>query len=270
MSELILFFYRYHEREGIVPVDSFVHPNWTQENLNEVNYYIHGILQNFIQEPLNDFVYVENKTTFDPEEEEGYGYVYAEQLADNHIKLSGDTYEAAVEIVKYFLYSKIWLYDVLYDEKFTFTGYSEADIPLTRPTPVYDVPEDSRYTLGEVLVSPNNKKLTYAGVLHDPVIKEVSNGALQVNSKRLESYLGNSVLVGLNNNDYVREVDVKEFIASETINVFPLPLIAKSYVLKGSKWFAQVDELPKIEAYGKTQKEAKENLAVKALFERKK
>lgn len=266
MHTAVLFFFRYRDREGILPVNTYVYEENAAAYLDEVHFYLLDILQKFIKEPLDGTFWLEEKESFDPEEMESYGYVYSELKADDEIQLPADPYEAARLIAVGLIASDSWEDEVKENDRFTFTGYTVDDIPSVGPELEYDAPVDSRYTVGESLISKRGTVLVYAGVLHDAIRPQLKDYTQQVNSKGHESDAGTKVLIGVDNKDFIREQDMIDFTDSSEIEVHPLPLIAVRDLPKGYQWFALHPQHPKVEGYGKTQAEAKKSLALKALL----
>jgi hypothetical protein len=267
MSTAILYFFRYNDREGILPVNTYVSTQNAHNHLEEIQLYLTDILKKFVKEKIVDsFFWIEDKTGFNPDETEGYGYVYDEQVADDNLQLPDDAYQAAVFIAKNLVSSKVWKQEIEEDTKYTLTGYSVNDIPDVGPGLNYDVPVDPRYNLGDVLVGKNGKTLTYAGAHHNPLRPYTSKQSEIVNTKGQPSYYGQKVLVGVECNDYVKEEAILDYLKNGNIEVYPLPSVATRNLAKGMKWFARDAVNTNLEGYGKTQKEAKNQLAIKVAF----
>lgn len=81
MSTFILMYFMYHDREGILPLNSFNTKTAPGPDFaDKVNFHLSELLAPFFMEEIPDsFFWIQPAEQFDPEEEEGYGYVYSEQ-----------------------------------------------------------------------------------------------------------------------------------------------------------------------------------------------
>lgn len=255
MSTAVLFYLRYHDREGIVPVDTFVYPSTTPSNyLQLVNWYLNKTLQKFVER--TNF-WVTDKKEYRPNADEGYGRVYAEQQANNRTALSTNPYKAAVTIITTLLKSETWEWDVVLNSDYTVTGYTMEDIPTEPPVIAVEPPVDNRYVAGDVVVNrKDGSRYTYTGVLHDPFNEHLDEQS-EINRK------DNTVRIGVNNKNWVKETDLVDFMRNRKFALHPMPKIAER-VTRNKKWFALTSD-SKEEGYGRTQKEAKELLALKIM-----
>lgn len=261
MSTFILMHFMYHDREGILPVNTFATETAPgPEFANEVNFHVGNILQKFFVEPLPAaFFWIEAIESFQPEEEEGYGYVYAEQRKNDSLPISYNPYDAAVSIVDYILAYAIQQEELVDTDVYTFTDYTFSDIPASPAVAVNEtIPTDPRFVKGETVVDRYGRKFNYRGVTHSPLNPKVGETHAEAD------YRNKNVKIGIKNKDYVAEKAILNFLATNDIPVHPLPSIAKRHLAKGTKWFALSSDGKK-EGYGKTQKEAKEQLAFASL-----
>lgn len=120
------------------------------------------------------------------------------------------------------------------------------------------VPVDPRFIKGETVVNIYGNRFTYRGALHYPLNPKAGETHAEAD------YRNKNVKIGIKNKDYVAEKAILNFLATTDIPVYPLPSIAKHHLAKGTKWFTLSPDGKK-EGYGKTQKEAKEQLAFASL-----
>lgn len=251
----------YHDREGILPINTFTTDTAPgSEFSDKVNFHVDNIIQKFFVKPLPDsFFWIQPVEQFDPEEEEGYGYVYAEQLKNDSRPISTDPYKAAVSLVDYILDYAIRQQELVDTDTYMLTNYTFSDIPDSPDVPIETgVPIDPRFTLGETVVDRYGRKFKYRGVTHYPLNPKNSETRSEIN------LTNKTVTIGIKNKEYVKEEAITNFLANTKIPVYPLPSIAKRHLAKGMKWFTVSDDGKK-EGYGKTQKEAKEQLAFASL-----
>lgn len=270
MAQLVLFQYLRHDREGILPVDTFSIPGRATAGnagvLDDINGHLEDILSRFVEEPLEVGNYwVGPKDEFDPEEYAGYGVMYAVQQNDSRLALPKNPYQAAVELVKYILHSESWEENVTMSDIYTVTEYAESDIPATEPEPAkLPALTDPRYQNGDILVSSaGDSGVAYAGVLVRPRIDPLTDESWEWVDARTR----NAIYVGLGDRSFVKLSDLNEFPMND-VKVHPLPSAAVRHVKKGIRWFALHREFKKLEGYGTTQKAAKRDLALKILLHR--
>jgi hypothetical protein len=251
-----LFFLAHMDQEGIVPINTFVYED---DRLKKIHFYVDDILQKFFKEKLENVLWLEDDSNFDPDEKEHYGYVYDERNADDKIELPSDEYEAAKVLVKaLFDHSAGEMF--LDKDGFTRTEFTVADIPEV-PAPIdTDEPVDERFTVGEKVVDRVGRVFKYKGVLFDPLLPQQSEMSVTSNK---------DVYIGVDNDDYVRQTALDELWEVTEFEVYPLPLFASRYLSKDKKWFARASNINQHEGYGRTQEEAKNELMVKFLFGQK-
>lgn len=263
MPDVVLFFFDSLEDEGIIPVSTFVYPDVVQNDyLEKANFFLDNMIQKLIVEDLPEpKAWIKDIDNMDFEEEDWHGYLYAELQDDAKISLPANAYHAAKIIATTLVESDTWGIFVAQDSKYTLSPTTLADLPEDEPV-LPATPVDPRFEIGQILVNARGKRFKYMGVLWNPDNKRVTKRA----QEDLWAPKLPTVLVGLNNTDYVTETQRDNWVADNTIEIYPLPLFAVNYLPKGSAWFTRVASSPKIEGYGKTEQEAKEDLAVKVLF----
>ena len=256
MSTFILMHFMHHDREGILPVNTFVTETAPSSDfLKLVNYHVETILQKFFTDPLPDaFFWVAPIEEFDPEEEEAYGYVFAEQDKNDLTPISADPYTAAVSIINYIITYAISQRDLVDTYTYPLTDYKVSDIPVNAPVIEDTEPVDPRFVHGEKVVDKWGRRFTYRGILHDPLYpKQTATSAdMDFNNK--------NVRIGVENREYVSEKAILDFIATNKIPIYPVPPRFQRHLAKGTKWFALSADGKK-ESFGKTQKEVKEGYA---------
>jgi hypothetical protein len=260
MTKVLLCFNRSEERQGVVPVNTYEYSHFFSTLYpSTVVYHLERILSNFLDEELESYVFwLENIEAYEMDRDEGYGDIYDSMLADEEIVLPEDAYKAAIIIAKNVLSSQIWVDDFVNNDKYKLTGYTVEEIPEEAPSTGPVAPVDPRYTIGDKLINSSHQRATYAGVLYDPI-------DVRFNSRSKQNYDGKA-LIGIHNNDFVKEEVVKEFIKNNVMHFYPLPMVAMRHVRKGCKWFAQSPNHPNIEGTGRTPEDAVERLAVKIIF----
>lgn len=259
MSTFILMYFMYHDREGILPLNSFATKTAPGPDFaDKVNFHLSELLAPFFMEEIPDsFFWIQPVEQFDPEEEEGYGYVYSEQLKDEKLPLPFEPYDAAVILAKLII-----AYIEHNDGISNYTlieNYNVDDISTTAPVIDETVPVDPRFIKGETVVNIYGDRFTYRGALHYPL--NIKYGELHAEA----DHHNKNVKIGVKNNDYVPEKAIIDFLNTNDIPIYPLPSVAKRHLAKGTKWFTLSPD-GKIEGYGKTQKRAKELLAFRSLI----
>ena len=261
MTSAMLFFDG--SRERIIPVNTYDHPATMpyRKYLSDVTYHLENILQKFFVEPLQETLYaLEDASDLHSiyEDDDEYGNSYAPQLADDKIPLPENAYKAATLIAKQVINSRLWVLYLTESNGYIPTGYTVQEISEEAPSTGLIPPVDPRYNIGDELINSSGRAMTYAGVLYDHIDSRV-NHLTQQNKN-------NTILIGIENMEFIQESVVQEFIQNTTINFYPLPMVSMRHVRKGSKWFAQTPKNTTKEGIGSTPEEAIENLALKIIF----
>lgn len=257
MSTAVLFFQRSHEREGIIPVDTFVYPSTVSNNyLQLVNWFMSKMLSEFAERP--EF-WVTSSKEYDPKYDDGYGLVYGRQQANHRYAVSKDPFKAAKTIISHLIESDSWKVDVLGDSfSYYVTEFTAEDLPTEAPILRMEPPVDHRFTEGDIVVNRGStERFTYAGVLYD-AFDDHSN---------LQSRMTpgtKTVTIGVKNDEWVKEANLLEFMRNRKFEVYPMPNLSNSRIPKTWKWFTRTLGTKK-EGYGPTQKHAKEALALKIM-----
>lgn len=256
MSTFILTYFMHHDREGILPVNTFTTETAPgSEFVKLVNYHVGELLQKFFNEPLPDvFFWISPIEEFNPEEEEGYGYVFAEQESNDLTPISTDPYTAAVNIVSYIITYTVLQKELVDTYTYSLTDYKVSDIPAQAPVIDETEPVDPRFVRGEKVVDRYGRRFKYLGVYHDPLYPK------QTATSSSPDFNNKNVRIGVENREYVSEKAILDFIATNKIFIYPIPPRLQRHLTKGTKWFALSADGKK-ESYGKTQKEVKESFA---------
>lgn len=259
MPKLVLMFDRWDDREGTVPLAVVNIPN---ADLDAVQFVLNDFLYRVFDTPENGGgLWFEPWVGFNLAAEEGYGRVYAGRVP-TRVTGGNDAYAVACR-----LWTVFWEYveqGEIAPDKYHWNGGS-VDFDV-RPVAVTEPPTDSRFTVGETLVPVGSdsvwfrggyyekNEVTYAGVYWDPfdrfsnIGRKWDNGAV---------WLG----VEVDEQNYLKRAVVDEVLGRD-IQIYPHPIHPKY------RWFTRLAGT-KLEGYGRTQREAKYDLAVKvALSER--
>jgi hypothetical protein len=285
MSTVILFQYLYHDREGTVPMNTFTVPDAAHKPYptkrsdgfyDDVSGHLGDILQKLFVEtfPFN-FFWVDGKENFDPDEQEGYGFVYSELVKDEGLLLSTDAYKAAYTLAEYILNDEDFQ-DILSPREnktrsrlilrdLTPTGLTLEDISFEAPALPVAPTNDSRFTIGEQVVIGGSSRragvYTYAGINFNVRDASASNTyTLNQDDK--------TVLVGVNSKSVITKAAMDEFLTSEEVEVHPLPtFMTKDWHdgVEKPKWFARSKAHKNMEGFGKTKGDAKLQFATKVL-----
>jgi hypothetical protein len=263
MSAGVIFYFERHDRGGIYPLNTFSLPANSSVTFDSVSYHLDNIFAQLITESLDQFIWVEDRADFNPNEGSGYGPVYSELEADENFKVTGDAYTIARQIAEKVVGSDFWVENIGKPGekyvKYHENGVKFKDIPKTAPALPTAAPVDPRFQVGDRLVAFLGRDLiryTYAGVHHDPLHADYSATDTKVDNANRTIWLGVKV------NRYVKEADVDALLAANKFEVHPVPYFA---VDKRRKWFARSKAFPNLEGVARTQKAAKEELVVQAL-----
>lgn len=256
MSTAVLFFRRWDDREGIIPVDTFVYPSTVSSNyLKLVNWYLEKMLSEFVE--VVEF-WVTSSKEYNPQADDGYGLVYGYQQANHRYAISKDPFKAARTIISYLIESDTWKVGLLEDSSYSAKNFTVEDLPTEAPTLKIDPPVDSRFTKGDIVVNRRStERFTYMGVFHD-AFNDHSNLQSRMSSG------DNTVTIGVENDEWVKEANLVEFMSNRKFDVYPMPNLNTSIIPKTWKWFTRTFGT-KEEGYGPTQKHAKETLALKIM-----
>lgn len=259
MKSAILLHYRYHDREGILPINTFLYPEEASTGyLGALTYQVEAITQKLVGKTFeNQTFWLIDVAEFDQEEEEGYGFVYANQLKNEHIHLSADVNIAAKTVVHSLIDNGFW--ETYIDGgSYPLNGSSLEELSSEQPSVDNAIPTDTRFKLNETVIDSYGQRYIYQGIAYNSTSPEYD--ATEINRS------DNTVKISINNENFVTETVLKGFLAENKINIYPLPSIALRILPKGSKWFACHKDYKKLEGYGKTQAVAKESLALKILL----
>ena len=264
MSEAVLFLALASDDEEITPLETFIYPDGPPKHyLRDVNSHLTNILQLFVVDALKEdsAFWVADRDSFYPEEVDYDGPVYAELKSDAEINLPLDTYAAARIVADYIVKSNDWD-DFIVAEEIKLQNISMNDIPLTAPEVATTPPVDPRFDKQGKVFNKHGVVYTYGGIIFDPINPRLNKLAEFASSK--------SVRIGIENNDYVSEKTMKQFLASEDslIEIYPLPVSYNIGVRKPlhKNWFARIASRPGVEGLGKTEDDAKRDLAMKVAF----
>jgi hypothetical protein len=209
MTAGVIFYFERHDRGGIYPLNTFSLPANSSVTFDSVSYHLDNIFAQLITEALDQFIWVEDRADFNPNEGSGYGPVYSELEADENFAVKGDAYAVARQIAEKVVNSDFWVENIGKPGekyvKYHENGVKFRDIPKTAPVLPTTVPVDSRFQVGDKLVAFLGRDLiryTYAGVHHDPLHADDSATDTKVDNANRTIWLGVKV------NRYVKEADV--------------------------------------------------------------
>lgn len=253
--------------EGTDVVDSFQYSEDVSPYFfDEVNGYLENLIDKFIVSNRSDTPFALLKESEFDIQEEDEGYVYFETpWNDSRTPISDNSWEAARTIVIGLVGSEYWNERVvnIYDGRYAILDADVNDIPVSAPS-IPAKPVDPRFEKGDTVYNINGLKFKYQGVLFDPIRNKISTYASP-------DYTSKSVRIGVKNNEYANAKAVEELMLNEDIEIHPLPLAYTSGMRKKTapKVFARMDAYPDKEGLGKTIEEAKFELALSILIERK-